>query len=65
MSAYEKTKPDMLDKVMKTTTITGYLIVYLQEKLHAEIPVNINFVYSICHCFTERPDLYSIRQTSE
>lgn len=55
---------EMLDKDTKTTTITGYLIVYVQEKLHAEIPVNINFVYSICHCFTERPGLYSIKQIS-
>ena len=33
IEAYERTKPELLDKLMSTTTITGHPSTYLQEML--------------------------------
>ena len=50
LSTYEKTKPELLDKLMKTTTISGRPSLYLQELAtladrieHLKIYLGINF----------------------
>ena len=38
---YEKSKPEMLDKLMKTTTLTGRPSVYLQEMMNIADRINV------------------------